>query len=315
MKNQRKTDEKVPLLSAIAKGAVTKKLLGKVIKKSPATVTRKLKIMEQQGLVQKVGYPHILELTARGRVLLTRKKPEFIHKFSHFSLGMRKKTRAHRMVFKIPITKDNPENNIKWDKVNKGFKNTEIKYVKILHPEIGITLAKVGSSSVLIYLHEKEFNRGLFTSDFTQYAFRAVYLCKHFLWQKGIYIDELEVEVTQQHLANPEPEFDKNVDKKLTLEVGLGRDASSIFPMKEKGKAWIDRSKGLLEVETNDMVYAEKLALMPEKLFEIGNKQEIFASNLEGYNKSLEVYSKNIKLHMEVMQDMRDTLKKIRREL
>jgi len=315
VKNLCKTDEKVPILSAIAKGAITNKVLAGVLKKSNSTIHRKLKNLEKQGLIQKIGYPHIIELTARGRVYLTRKKPELKHNFSQFSLGTGKKTRTHRIIVKVPITKDHSDNSI-WDKVNKKFKNTTIYYKKELpHPDMKITIAKVGSSSILIFLHEKEFNRGMFVTHFMQYAWRAFYFAKHYLWQKGIYVDELEVEITQQHIANPEPEMDDKVDKKVTMEFDLGRKSKGVFPTDEDAKVWLDHSKGPLEFETNDMAYAEKAAMMPEKVFEIGDKQALFASNLEHYNNSLKVYNENIKLHMSVMKDMRTTLRKIQEGL
>jgi len=75
-------------------------------------------------------------------------------------------------------------------------------------------------------------------------------------------------------------DFNENIVEDLAIialgtkiEVDLGRKAESIHgEMKQEAKAWIDKSQGQAEIETNDLLYEEKLLLMPEKVFEIDEK-------------------------------------------
>jgi hypothetical protein len=74
-------------------------------------------------------------------------------------------------------------------------------------------------------------------------------------------------------------------------------------------KAWLDYSKSkdksLLDVESNDLTYNEKLILVPEKVHDIALNQGFVVE----MSKNLRVYNENILLHMSVMKDIRAGVK------
>lgn len=311
-----KPSAKLALLFAIGKGVTTNKALALVLKKHQASVSKIANKCIALGLIQKIGYPFVFELTGKGRAVLF--KADSSCAFP--SLGERqfKNVRLHSVVFKFPILKDSSV--IDWDKVSDGFRNSVKKYKRLDFP-ISVTIERT-SKSVLLYLKEKEIEKKLFLTDFFSWVFKAVFFSYHFLNNKGLRFDFLAGEIIQQHVANPEPELNDKTDSKITVSQDLGRKVSSLFPSSQAAKAWIDRSLGDLEIETNDLLYEEKLILMPEKICSMEQRQAVFEKNLALFSKSVAQYNEsnvvhdaNIRKHLAVLGEMSDTLKLIREEL
>jgi hypothetical protein len=83
-------------------------------------------------------------------------------------------------------------------------------------------------------------------------------------------------------------------------------------------RAWVDwsgcKDKSILDLESNDMTYTEKLIMVPEHVSELLAHTIVFDDIMARFSDSLVVYNKNIELHLSVLQEMRDTLRALRKE-
>jgi len=201
----------------------------------------------------------IYELTTAGKTELHRLKA----KLSRHG-GATSMSRFHKLNVKFRIAKDNPQ--AAWESENQ-LNNWIQKYSTIQFP-IKVTVQKNPDTVVLMF-HEYRTSTAMFMTEFMQQVFRGVWFAKHWLGERGIVLDESTAEITDQHLVNERPDLNGKIDDKITTAVHLGRPAQGLFPMKGVGKAWIDRSQGEPEIETNDMLYEEKLLMMPETVSEL----------------------------------------------
>ncbi len=232
------------------------------------------------------------------------------------SLSMSKTTinrnvRLHNLAIKFKILRDNP--NAKFDK--KVQINNWLKQYDIITFPIGITIEKT-SKHIIVYLHQFQTNKKTFLNDFYQNCLKAVYYVYHYLArQKGIVIDILSGEIVREHIANEAPELNEATNKSRTVEIRLGRKAKAIYPSKIAAKAWIDRSLGNVDIETNDMLYEEKLLMMPEILYDLNQRWGHLEGLMERQIYVMSEFSEQIKLHLNVLQKMSDALDKINEKL
>ena len=208
------------------------------------------------------------------------------------------KTRLHRLNIKFPIT----DNNLKVTLQKSYSLNNWIQeYSKVVFP-IGITIKRTPKSIIAMF-HEFETTRGQALTDFFSHIFRGTYYLYYYLKkEKGITIDIFEGILTDQHLVNESPELKDIVDKKKTTMIDLARKAKSVFPTIIGAKAWLDHSKGLPEIETNDFLYEEKLLLMPENIEKLANTLTPAIVDL----------TKQINLHLVIQKETLEVLKEIR---
>jgi len=270
--------------------------IARVLRLPKSTVLYHVKNLEKLGLVKRRFRTNFLvfEITEKGL--------DFMRKVRRGSIPSRKNvepgTRLHNLVIKFPILKDNPD--AKWDSENE-LRNWVEKYLRVEFP-IGLTIKKT-TRHVLVYFHQFRTRRSAFLSDFYNWVMKGVILVQQFLMnEKGIVIDVFDGRVVRQHVANESPEFDKHVERGSTAEVKLGRDAVSIFPSDEEARAWLDKSLGLLDIETNDMLYEEKLLMMPEYMHEIARR----------FLPAVEQYARQIRLHLEVLQGIKQAVEELR---
>jgi DNA-binding MarR family transcriptional regulator len=131
------------------------------------------------------------------------------------------------------------------------------------------------TKNVIVYFEEKIFERNpSFAKDYVSWFFKSVAATKRFL-QKKYGLLTGEPQIISQHIENKMPEYDKVCDPSLNIRVKLGRPAvSATGVLKDKkgldveAYAEIHRSKRrspdrILDLETNDMRYEEKLINMP----------------------------------------------------
>lgn len=278
-----------------------------ILKVHKSNISRTANKAIKMGFLEKIGKkPAVLNLTGKGNLFLLRAEKNIKVAFS--SLGVRNnatlsdsKIRLHRLSIKFNLLSDANE-NIKWDKIT-NVKNWSKKFKFIDVRGFKFTIEKT-PKSVILYL-DAVLDRNLdFFSQLMEFILRHVRFADYWLSRRGIRFDDQSGEVLHQHLAHNEPSNEK-VDKKSTVEVGLGRKAESVFKTKMSAKAWLDwsksRDKSILDIESNDLTYNEKLILVPEKVHAIAENQGFvidMAQNLKAYNE-------NIKLHMKVMHDIR----------
>ncbi len=243
------------------------------------------------------------DLTTEGHKLLSELQKEKLQS-KKSSPGMKqfllmpKKTRLHALTIKFPIIED--KDNRKWNKEVKI--NNWVKRYEVL--PIGITVEKT-TKHIIAHFHSIETEKPLFMTEFQNQAFRGLLYLISWLRHRNILIDGFSGEVISQHIANESDEYEKAVDKHLTVSKELGRTAQSLFPTKINAKAWIDRSEGQLETETNDTIYEEKLLKMPETIDDMEKKMIPVLNS----------FSHQIMLHLEVQKETLKTLKKIQDSL
>lgn len=176
------------------------------------------------------------------------------------------KGRIHRLNLRCKIAKDNK--NARFKQVNEKFLNWMPEYDRKNFP-IGITFLRT-PQTIILQFHEFETEKRTYLTDFFSYVLKGCFFAFRYLKDTyGIEIDIPE-RVTDQHLVNEAPEQDGKLDKRLTVEKELGRKARSLIETNMDGKAWIDRSKGMPEIETNDLLYEELLLSMPETVSRLG---------------------------------------------
>ncbi len=209
-------------------------------------------------------------------------------------------TRLHRLRVKFPILEDKQIKE--WNR-KVELKNWIKQYEVIPYP-IGITVEKT-SKSIIAHFHQFKTERPIFMSDFTAYVLKGTLYLTNFLKSQGITINVLEAEVIDQHIANKSPEYEDQVDDKLTASLSLNRQLKSIFPAKGQAEAWIDRSEGELEIETNDLEYEEKLLRMPENMDKLHREMVPVLAQ----------FTHQLKLHLAVEREQLKTQKKMQETL
>jgi DNA-binding MarR family transcriptional regulator len=232
--------------------------------------------------------------------VLTKKGYESIKEFdSRLSRHPRQtgKTRLHRLCLKFNIVKD--EGKMVFDKEYE-LNNWVQKFIKIKFP-VGITIRKTPKSIIAMF-HEFESDKGRCLNDFFNHIIRGSYYVYYYCAKNGLELDLFSLEVIDQHIVNEAPELAGKIDDSKTTTLDLQRQAKSYFKTNFRAKAWIDHSKGLPEIETNDFLYEERLLSMPEAVY---NLQQNMIPILSGL-------AKEINLHLVVMQDMRDSMHEMR---
>ena len=155
--------------------------------------------------------------------------------------------------------------------------------------------------SVMVVFPRQTFSRFRFFSELLGWFNFVLWRVIKWLTDNGVVVDISSMRVVAQETASKAEEFDEAVEQRKAT-VDLGR--TSITPIGEsniKARAWIDRSHRKLEIESNDLVYVEKLLMMPEIVYALNQKLTPILVEL----------SDQIKLHLEVMRKMSDTLDKI----
>lgn len=274
----------------------------RITKKSKQYVSKITKKLIAKGYIRvKVeGKPAIYEITPLGRKTLKKSTSS-----QPFLTGCEKpKTVAHAIEIKFPILKDNPDAKFtKHVKVNHWIK----KYVTPDCP-FDLTIEKT-TKSIIVHAHNKEFDKTVdllneYVNWVTQIKLYISYYMEH---KHGIVVDVVNSKVTDQHIENDAREYEEKLDKNNRWTEKY--DWKAVAPwnlMEQQAKAYIDYSPGPHpRIGTNDLLY-EKLVLdMPVTL----NTLATAAIPVLGATTA------QMQLHLNVMNDMKDTLKDIRNAL
>jgi hypothetical protein len=189
-----------------------------------------------------------------------------------------KSVRTHNLAVKFPILQDNP--GAKFEKEVKV--NGWVKKFDFITFPIRMTVEKT-PQNVILYFHEFSADPTNFLTYMFRYVLKGVLLAYEHLRKKGIKINILEGEVIREHISNEIPSLNSLIPKTRTVEIKLGRKARSIYPFDKEGRVWIDRSRGNVEVETNDLSYEEKFLMFPEEVFAVSRKVDILIDLFQHY--------------------------------
>lgn len=243
-----------------------------------STIRSRLKRLVSTGFVKRdirLNF-RLYKLTAKGYRYIK----AFNDELSRY-LRQQGKSRLHRLDVRFPIVKDNP--NAKLDRINERFTNWMPEYTRVTFP-IGLTFMRT-TRAIVVKFHEFETENRTCLTDFFSHVLRGCFYAFRFMKDRyGIEIDIPE-KITDQHIVNEKPDLRGKVDKRKTVTLGLNRRAKSVVDTDLKGKAWLDHSRGMPEIETNDFLYEERLLSMPEKVDHIENilkgsiNQQVATSN------------------------------------
>jgi len=259
-----------------------------------------------------IGYIRLEVYTSAKLYVLTEKGEDYIKNFKmpKFSLPT-KKVRLHTMRINFPILEDNP--NAKFEKVNNDFKNWIPKYITVTFP-IGITIQKTPKSIVAIF-HEYETDRQTCITDFFSWVMRGSYYVYYYLMNRmKIRIDIFNGVIKQQHIANEELK-NARIDEKQTTTMALGRKAKTLLgDAPFDANAWVDFSKGnergIMDIETDDMLYQERLIMMPEYVNTLRQVVPPMVNDIRReINLHLEIQRETLKGQREDRAIRRETLK------
>lgn len=285
------------LLVMIKNGAYAAQI-SRQLKEPESTIKSRLKSLERRHMIA-VDFKScfkVYKLTAKGYRVL--KSLSFYYSDENSRHLRQSNARAHKLSILCPIVKDNP--NARFEKINKRFSNWMPQYCRVTFP-VGLTFLKT-PKNIIIKFHEFESEGRTYLTDFLGHVLKGCFYAARFLKDKyGIEIDIPE-KITDQHLVNEAPEYSERIDDKMTTEIDLNRETKSLLVTKGKAKAWIDRSKGMPEIETNDLLYEEKLLMMPENVDRMAGE----------FMAALDDFRKEIRLHLEATREWKDTAKEIR---
>ena len=269
--------------------------IAKILNCNKRQISYYLRKFENLGLIILYSkYPKLYELTDDGKEML--QSSRYISD---------KQIRLENYQIKIPIVVDNPNIQV-YDKVNEMFTNWIPKYIKLDFPYI-LTLEKT-PQNIIVWIKGQKFpkdksyflNLGILTAQV------LMFVKEFFRYKYNIVIDITKANVIGMEQANDISELDEEIQPSTKFTLNLNRKSETILGTSEMdAKAWIDRSQGPAEVESNDLSYEEKLILMPERV------EHMFIKNRQRDEETrniLNEYSKQIALHLEVQQKTKETL-------
>ena len=312
------------VLSSIEGGVTTVPALVKLLKKHKTTIYETINSCLNQGLVLRIGKsPAVYELTGSGKIFVMRVERNVgsILKVGKTSLVVNKKNiRLHRTTIKFKLL-DDSKDVVKWTSTQqmKGWVKKFFKFRdEIINGEkCKFTVEKTTQHLILYYNRDvprgKDAQKLLF--DFT---LRLVIYCGHWFRRQGVVFDDTSGQTIHQHLATEET-TNSMVDTSTEVQIGLGRGASSFFDTEMWAKAWVDwskkKDKSIMDVESNDLVYNEKIVLAPELIVDIRRDQRFIGSVFAEMSLNLAEYNTNIKLHTAVQRKQLQNLEKMNKLL
>jgi len=274
--------------------------LARIISKSPSVISRKVKHLILQGLVQKSNYGYTL--TGSGKLRLLRSENPRIAKTSlHERYGtgnLSFQSRFHDVKIKIPIL-------VRGKPLKKKVKiNNWIKELENIDIPIPITL-EATTRSIVLHFHDSEFERDNdFMAQSWLWLWKGSHGAEYYLAGLGYKLDMINAEIINQHIATQqEKEIDARIPKHTQITLGLGRSqASFLGKTRKEATAWLEKSKGIAEVETDDLTYQEKLVLMPEKIHDMKKELGSLESSIPKLNEVNDNLARNMDTHVSIMK-------------
>lgn len=262
-------------------------------------IHRKIKLLEKEGFIESYGKcPKFYKVTKKDYSLYSSlgvRKPKSRHK----KPLLQKMIRLHAYKLKIPILRRGRLKTRKVDINNWTKEYAEIKDLKV-------TL-ELTTKNAILHFHETDIPRRIgATRAIAEFSIKGSMAVCSYLGLRGFKLDLMNQKVISQHLASQTAEeIDQQIAEGTVIKKYFGRPAHAYTgEMQQEAAAWIDKSKGISEIETNDDIYEELLLEMPRTV-------ALMKPALLGFD----VYNKNIKKHLNVLDEMSRTLKDIRNAL
>jgi hypothetical protein len=222
---------------------------------STTLVLRHLKYLEKEGKIKSYGKcPKFYKI-----LIKENPNPE------NPSLCVRKlihNTTIHDLKIKYSIIKKGIKLKGKTIKVN----NWEKTFIP-LEGKPNITL-ELTTNSIIAHVHRFEMPSNMdFISAFSSILHEITAKITLFMNSKGYSINNRTPTIISQHIANDAKDLDNEIANGAVFQINLNHKAKTpLGEMKQEAKAWVDKSGGLAEIETNDTIYEKELLEMPLKM-------------------------------------------------
>jgi predicted transcriptional regulator len=211
-------------------------------------------------LIEKVGNRHglVWKLTPQGVFILKEKLSRSVNYLNYPSSSSANAhsipIRMHNLTFSFDIISmdKNQDLRLRWQPINNGVLKCFIKY-----PSYTLELTKSPNGSLLkVHLSEE------YVFDPLQGLLKQYDLARYYA---SLAAQRLRIDISDNGklVKKPHTAFERDV---IALYLAAFQTAEITT---EKGKAWIDASKGKGELETNDIDYAYKYLKMPENILDI----------------------------------------------
>jgi len=218
---------------------------------------------------------------------------KLLEKSLYLSVASPKKInlRYHNLVAKVPIISGDvvPEKVIK---LNNGV---ERKYFRIKN----LASAEIINKTLIIYLPEIRADPNDLGAILTTYFRMLEHIQLILQSEYKLFCDFSQIKIVRQHIS-----YEGDIPQFPLTTVKTEKEAKSIAEYKEK--AWVklgEESLGRPEIETNDLDFAHAFYQMPYVLMQL-NKQFVPA---------IQELTKQINLHLEVLNEMKETLKEMKK--
>ena len=281
--------------------------IAKKLRVSRPTISKKLKKMAQHGLVKRVGdQPAFYEIQPKGKLLLLKR--------SNSSAPMMKsrinlrcdpftddKIEVHDYAVKIPIVEHGKLAS------KKVALNNWVK--EVLHEDFPIPMTiSITTKSAILQFHRAELPRDMrFEKALFEWSLQGIIYAQSYLTRHGFRLHTIGAKVISQHLASrAHDRIAEEIPRENVFRVKFARKAASLTgTMAKNAEAWTDGTPDPRAIESNDLLYEEKMLLMPEK---VDRLERVLAPLLIKYGH-------NVEQHLGVLSSMDSTLAAIRKDL
>jgi DNA-binding MarR family transcriptional regulator len=271
-----KSEYTLPILYGISRGYRPSQI-AEQLRISPQLVNYYTDNLIAMNLIEKIGGRHGLawNLTPRGIFILKQILSRSVN--SSYQNSNLVPTRLHNLTFSFDIISFDESIRLRWKRMNNGVFKSVIKY-----PNHTLELTKSpneGESVLQVHLSEEyvfDPLKGLIIqyNKARNYALSAAHRLRLNIYDNGTLIKK-------PHMA-----FEHDV---IALYLATFQTAK-ITTKGGAGKSWIDASKGMGELETNDVNYAYKYLKMPENMGDIYDIIVRLSRKLSGYRQHYDPY-------------------------
>jgi hypothetical protein len=197
----------------------------------------------------------------KGLFILKQKLTGSVNHFNIHQTARPIPTRLDNLAFEFKVQSPIPSNpNLSWREIKNGVSKCSLKY----NNGHSVELVKSENGSVMIIHLDRKYCFDWFKELVNQYNL-AIHYARQAAVQFRIEVSEYGKLMKRPHIA-----FEEDL-------IALLAAASHTAEIKtaEKGKAWIDSSSGLGELETNNAEYAYHYLMMPETIERIAHRIDL----------------------------------------
>jgi hypothetical protein len=212
-------------------------------------------------------------LTEKGRFILKQKLTGTVTSLNNYKAARIIPTRLDNLSFSFKISSSIPEDlHLDWIRMKNGVSKCSLKYET--HT---IEFVKSDNNSTMLVHLDKKYCFDWCKELINQYNL-ASYYAKQAATKFSLQISGYGYPFKKPHIAFERDLIACNLAASYTAEIKTKQGEGQ-----EESRAWIDRSNGAGELETNDDEYGYDYLMMPKTVREIANMTEAIIKATKGY--------------------------------